>query len=477
MKMRGACMKKFETVSGSGGVCGGGRRAFIHSASAAAVGTALSQFSGAAFAAAPGAAMRLGTFRCDATPPLGETLIWDIKLTKILDPLLLKGVVLENGGKRYVLCALDWCLLCNESERSFRETLARAAGTEPACVAIHCVHQHAAPYADEDAHRLLDKAAATPHLTKGFLDGLRTRMGAAVKDALGRLEPIDRIGCGTARVERVASQRRMMGQDGKIITRTSEGARNPALANLPEGYIDPMLKTIAFSCGERVLARLHYYATHPQTHSCDGSASADFVGRAREELEKEEGAFQIYFNGCGGNVTVGKYNNGTLQAREALASRLKAGMRAAVAATRFAPAGRLVWRTEALVLPIRTDDSFVQQLRVNLASKQPGEHVYQGAMRLATVARAKRPFSVSSLQIGNIRIVHLPGEPMLEFQAFAQSCRPDDFVAVAGYGDCAPAYLCTDRAFSEGGYEPANSILAAGSETFLKDAIQRLLGV
>lgn len=470
-------MKKGQTIISSDGINGMGRRTFIHSAGAAAVGTALSQFPDAAFAATPGTVMRLGTFRCDATPLLGETLVWDIKLTEILDPLLLKGVVLENNGKRYVLCALDWCLLCNESERSFRETLARAAGTEPACVAIHCVHQHAAPYADEDAHRLLDKAVATPHLTKGFLDGLRTRIGAAVKGALGHMEPVDRIGCGMARVERVASQRRMMGPDGKIITRTSEGARNPALAKLAEGYIDPMLKTIAFACGEKVLARLHYYATHPQTHSCDGSVSADFVGMARESLEKEEGVFQIYFNGCGGNVTVGKYNNGTLQAREDLASRLKAGMLAAVAATQFAPVGRLVWRTEALVLPIRTDDEFIQQLRANLASTKPGARVYQGAMRLATVARAKRPFSVSSLQIGNIRIVHLPGEPMLEFQTFAQGCRPDDFVAVAGYGDCAPAYLCTDRAFVEGGYEPANSILKAGSETVLKGAIQRLLGV
>jgi hypothetical protein len=469
----GIKMIRFETAVGKGGISGIGRRTFLRSAGAAAV----LHFPDAASAVQPGTGLRVCTFRCDATPPLAETLAWDIKLTKIIDPLLLKGVVLEDNGKRYVLCALDWCLLCNESERSFRETLARAAGTEPACVAIHCVHQHAAPYADEDAHRLLDKAPATPHLTEGFLDGLRTRMGKAVIDAVGRLEPVDRVGCGTARVDRVASQRRIMGRDGKIITRVSEGARNPEMAKLPEGYIDPMLKTITFARGEKVLARLHYYATHPQTHSCDGSVSADFVGMARESLEQEEGVFQIYFNGCGGNVTVGKYNNGTLQAREELASRLKAGIRAAVAATRFAPAGRLVWRTEALVLPIRTDDGFVQQLRANLAATQPGTRVYKGAMRLATVARAKRPFGFSSLQIGKIRIVHLPGEPMLEFQTFAQSCRPDDFVAVAGYGDCAPAYLCTDQAFTEGGYEPSNSILAPGAEAVLKGAIQRLLGV
>ena len=470
-------MKRMETTAGNGGKRGVGRRVFIRSAGAAAAGAALPQFPGAVFAAQPGTGLRLATFCCDATPPLGETLVWTIKLAKILDPLLLKGVVLEDGGKRHVLCALDWCLLCNGSERSFRETLARAAGTDPDCVAVHCVHQHAAPYADEDAHRLLDEASATPHLTEGFLDGLRARMGQAAAEAAGRLEPVDRIGCGEARVDRVASQRRLKGGDGTVITRWSEGARNPKMAELTEGYIDPLLKTITFARGEKVLARLHYYATHPQTHSCDGSVSADFVGMAREALEREEGVFQIYFTGCAGNVTVGKYNDGTVEAREGLARRLKDGMRAAAAATRFSRPGRLVWRTEARVLPVRTDDGFVQKSRASLAGPETSPRVFNGAMRLAAVARAKRPFGLSSLQIGNIHIVHLPGEPMLEFQTFAQQCKPGDFVAVAGYGDCATAYVCTDRAFAEGGYEPTATNLAPGAEPVLKDAIQRLLGL
>ena len=420
------------------------------------------------------AGLRLAAFRCDATPPPGETLIWDVKVAEVTDPLLLKGVVLDDGATRHVLCALDWCLLCNASERAFREALARAAGTDPARVAVHCVHQHTAPCADEDAHRLLDGAPA--HLTSGFLDGLRARAGEAVAEAVRRLEPVDRVGCGAAPVERVASERRLVGPDGGIITRFSQGGRDPAMAELPEGDIDPLLRTITFARGDKVVARLHYYATHPQTHSCDGSASADFVGAAREALEREEGIPQVYFTGCAGNVTVGKYNNGTPQARDDLARRLHAAMRAAAAATRFAPAGPLSWRTEAVVLPVKADDGVLRQSRADLASPDAGRRVYFGAMRLATAARARQPFVLSALRLGTIRILHLPGEPMLEFQRFAQRCRPDDFVVVAGYGDCAPAYLCTDRAFTEGGYEPDASNLAPGAEPLVKGAIERLLG-
>lgn len=423
--------------------------------------------------------LRIATFRCDATPPVGETLVWLVKLVKHKDPLLLKGVVLEDGGKRYILCSLDWCLLCNESEWSFRETMARAVGTEPTCVAIQCVHQHVAPYADEGAHRLLDAASGSPsHLSAKFLDDLRARLAKAVQQAVKRLEPFDRVGCGEAKVERVASERRLKGPDGKIITRGSEGAKNPKLAEMPEGDIDPMLKTITFARGKKVLARLHYYATHPQTVSCDGTTSADFVGWAREAMERKERVFQVYFTGCSGNVTAGKYNDAKPAVRAGLKERLQAGMAAAGAATRFAPAERLIWRTDAVALPIRTDAEFANRSRASVADPKAREglRVYMGAMRLASVERAKRPFELSSLQIGNIHVVHLPGEPMLEFQKFAQRTKPNDFVAVAGYGDCGSAYVCTDAAFTEGGYEPVATNLTPGAEQLVKASIRRLLG-
>ena len=53
--------------------------------------------------------------------------------------------------------------------------------------------------------------------------------------------------------------------DGKLHGRMSS-CTDPAQIALPEGNIDPFLKTITFARGEKPLARLHYYATHPQNH-------------------------------------------------------------------------------------------------------------------------------------------------------------------------------------------------------------------
>ncbi len=79
---------------------------------------------------------------------------------------------------------------------------------------------------------------------------------------------------------------------------------------------------MAFFDGERPLAYQHFYAMHPQSYYGDGRVTYDVPGLARQRLEEESGVAQIYFSGCGGNITMGKYNDGTPEARGALADRL-----------------------------------------------------------------------------------------------------------------------------------------------------------
>jgi hypothetical protein len=412
--------------------------------------------------------LRVGVFRADVTPPKGQPLIWVVPLEETLDPLLAKGLILDDGRERVVLCALDWCGLGGSTFRQFQHAVARAAGVRPSKVVLQSVHQHAAPYVDGDAYRLL---RAAPHPPLCFSDAalreLAGRLADSVRRASSSLEPCDRIGFGQAKVERVASARRLWNQ-GKLLVRYSTGAKDPHMAALPEGPIDPWLKTVTFVGGQRPIARLHFYATHPQTFCCDGRASADFVGWARERLEREEGVAQIYFTGCAGDVTVGKYNDGSLAARRELAARLYAGMKAASAATELRPAGKLASRTAPLTLPPR-------------APSKPFEDITDPTLRYRTAithafARRKQPLEVTSVDLGGVRILHLPGEPLLEFQLYAQRLLPAEFVAVSGYGDISPGYVCPDRAFEEGGYEPSASNHLPGGESLVKEAIRRVLG-
>ena len=80
------------------------------------------------------------------------------------------------------------------------------------------------------------------------------------------------------------------------------------------------------------------------------------------------------------------------------------------------------------------------------------------------------------LAIGNLRILHLPGEPMVEFQLFAQRSAPQHFVAVAGYGDGGTGYLCTRESYAQGGYEPGATLISPDGEAVIKAALRQLLG-
>ncbi len=46
---------------------------------------------------------------------------------------------------------------------------------------------------------------------------------------------------------------------------------------------------------------------------------------------------------------------------------------------------------------------------------------------------------------------------------------------MAAYGDLAPGYICTEIAYSEGGYEPTASALAPQAEPVYKQAIASLV--
>ena len=125
------------------------------------------------------------------------------------DPLLAKGIVLEDQRQRVVLCAVDWCGLCNSSHALFVKKLAAAAGVDVSQVALHCVHQHTAPYIDGDAQRLLTEYPNAPaYVDFAFLETLSDRLRAAVRKSLDRLQPVDRIGTAQAKVDRVCFTRK-----------------------------------------------------------------------------------------------------------------------------------------------------------------------------------------------------------------------------------------------------------------------------
>lgn len=424
--------------------------------------------------------LRVGSFKADITLPLGSPWYPSYKpLDTIEHPLLAKGIVIEDEKKRYVLCSMDWCEIQNNSYYRLRQMIAKVAKTEADAVFISTIHQHTAPICNENVYEVFAQIENPPPFpAKEVFESSLQNIVQAVKKAVSSLEFCNAIEVGSAKVEKVASNRRILQPDGTCLTRYSS-CKNPKLIEAPKGLIDPYLRTLSFQSKKgKPIARLHFYATHPQSFYGDARASYDFPGMAREQIEKEEGVPHIYFTGCAGDIAAGKYNNGTPQAREQLCQRLLAGMKKSVQSLQKDVITKIELKTIPMFFECRKDGKFSPEELENVLRDTTKEPRYRisSAMEISWQKRASTvPIPISAFHIGNVSILHLPGEPMIEFQLFAQKCVPDRTVLVCAYGDASPSYICTEEAFRQGGYEPSASSCPPSTEGKLKETIQQVL--
>jgi hypothetical protein len=427
--------------------------------------------------------LSIAPFQFDATPPIGHSCCggWIPNISVVDDTLEALGFVILGAGQPLVVCAIDWTGLLNSSHLQFRQALAEGAGTTADRVAVHCVHQHNAPMACSDAEKLVAAQGDLPHiLDLEFFARLRERGRTAVAAAIAKARPLTHIATGQARVDRVASNRRVSrDEQGRIKSMRGSACKDPALIALPEGTIDPFLKTIAWYSGETRVVACHYYATHPMSYYGDGRATSDFAGLARKQRQAEDpGCLHVYFTGCAGNVSAGKYNDGSKEARPLLTQRVYEGIVASEKELQPRPLTHVAWRTQEL-LPVARKTFDASQIEQALADKsQPVVNRNRPAYTLAWIRRveARLPILVSSLLLNDqAALLHLPAECFIEYQLRAQSLAPQRFVATAAYGDGGPWYIPVKEEYPNGGYEVGVAFCEPGVDDQLTTAMQGLL--
>ena len=426
---------------------------------------------------------KLVPFDVDATPPLGSPMAYDP--VRRLDDLTLRcrGIVLLGPEQPIVLCAVDWIGIANEGHDAFRQALAEAAGTVAQRVAVHALHQHDAPGCDFTAERLIREMGIPGYarFEGSFHRQVIQRAADAIRDGLPRATPISHYGYGEAIVEAVASNRRVERKpDGGVGRMRGSSCKIPELRSLPEGTIDPVVSVLSFWNGEQPVAVLSAYACHPQSYYRLGIPSPDFPGIARFIRGQDVNmALHIHFNGAGGNIAAGKYNDGSQANRMLLATRLADGMRRAFTETAKQPltATTVGWDRVAVSLPPAPHLNEAD-LIAKLRSIPPRGYI-SVADQLAWLQRcqAGHTIDITCLRVGDARMLHLPGELFVEYQLAAKAMRPDLHVMMAAYGDYGPGYIGTAAAYPEGGYEtaPTSSSVAPEVETVLMNAMRSLL--
>jgi hypothetical protein len=418
--------------------------------------------------------LKLLTFDVDATPSVGSELTyqrmeasWDLSLRA-------RGIVLFGAGDPIVLCAVDWIGIANESQDAFKEALAAAAGTTPDRVEVHTVHQHDAPICDFTSEKICIEKGIDPGPFEGsFQRQVIATLAERIAATLDQARPVTAVGFGSARVHRVASNRAVRLRDGSIGTRYSSEKR-PEYQGLPRGLVDPQLSMVSFWDGDEPLAALSFYATHPQSFYRTRTANPDFPGVARMMMDlADPDVLHIHFNGAGGNVAAGKYNDGSHKMRRIMAKRLERAMRKAWRRTKRSEIVSMDWETEPMLLPADEkvavlEDSLVTMARAPLTNSAGTLGWYRRRNEGHTI-------NAACLAVNDIRVLFMPGELFVEYQLAAKKMRPRQHVAMAAYGDYGPFYIGTRTAYETDIYEVRSSPVTADAEAYILDKLECLL--
>ena len=427
--------------------------------------------------------IKVATFDVDATPPLGSAMAYGPALR--IDELTLRcrGIVILGSEQPIVLCAVDWIGIANEGHEAFRLGLANAAATVPGRVALHALHQHDAPGCDFTAERILREMniGGYARFDGEFHRQVIQRAADAIRSAIPNAQPITHYGYGEAAVKEVASNRRVaVGPDGKVGSMRGSSCKVAELVALPEGTIDPMVSLLGFWNGEKPIALLTSYACHPQSYYLVGIPSPDFPGIARFIRGQDlNSALHVHFNGAGGNIAAGKYNDGSQPNRMVLATRLAHGMREAFANVKRTPlkADDIGWGSELVRLPLgkhMVQSDLIEKLK---AANPKGYISFADQLAWLERVNAGHKIDITCLRVGDTRMLHLPGELFVEYQLAAKAMRPDLHVMMAAYGDYGPGYIGMAASYPEGGYETSATSSNVGPEVepILMNAMKQLL--
>jgi hypothetical protein len=431
--------------------------------------------------------LEMTSFQCDVTPPIGFPLCagWYPEAHTIGDRLEANGIVITAADQpAIVLCALDWAELSNYEHLRWREALAAAADTDADHVAVHCTHCHDSPWPDSEAQDLLNRHGNPDIIQKDtWANDIRLAVAESAKAAMQHLQKCSHVSTGQERVIDIASNRRVMENDKVKGVRWTH-CSDPEIKNAPEGLIDPYLKTISFWNEDKKLAALHYYTTHPTSIDGTGIVTSEFVGLARKKISVEENIPHLYFTSCAGNITAGKYNNCDTESRERFTNEIYRAMKTSEAGAQRQPLKSIAWHLENIHLPARPDvketdasDAMDYDALLEAMSKDRKARRSRAALIFTYRDRVgKLPIPVTALHINeDIRILHLPGEAFIEYQHFACEQKAGAFTCVASYGDLGPGYICMQKSFDEGGYEPRDAFCAAASESIMKNAIEKVI--
>jgi neutral ceramidase len=430
--------------------------------------------------------LQAGLAEIEITPPVGYRMdgYFSERLsTGVKDPLKAKALVLQQGNTKIALVVCDLIGVPQSLTSDVRAQAAARTGIPAANIAITATHTHTGPLFSGERARVFSEQAAAKHgadplATVKYPDMLRERLIEVIVGANAAISPAA-LEFVSGREDRASFNRRYHLKDGTVVT--NPGVSNPNVVRAA-GPIDPDLPFVLITREKVPVASLIVFAMHLDTVG-GTEYSADYPGHLAYELRREFGEKFISMFGTG---TCGDINHLDVSGRRRYDARL-IGAQLAVSALSARPREPLPTpslgaASARLSLPLRTvSDTQIAAARANTPKIGGKELPFLSQVEtVSTLDLSRRgPTLDAEVQVfrlhPDLAIVLLPGEIFVELGLAIKAASPFKHTVVIELSNDNPAYIPTEKAFKEGGYEPVNSRIAPGGGERLASEALRLL--
>lgn len=459
--------------------------------------------------------IKVGFSRVNITPPHGAFVAGyfiDRFVDGVLDELEASAVAFQLGDKRTVIITADLCEVPTPVANYLITKIVNATGLSRDEILFVVSHSHTAPEAclrqglaegTSASAQMLGAQNDSRAINEAYTETiLATRLADAAVMAFDDLKPA-KIGWKTDKAEGLAFVRRYLMKDGTI--RTNPGLNNPDIVS-PVGQIDDGVGVVRIDREGGDTIVLVNYANHADTvGGC--KISADWPGFMTRSVEKAiDGVKCVYLNGAEGDVghvnvfaKGGELNDLTVDFDDVLrgyghARHMGRVVAASVLRTydkvNYVDCDRLVTKQRVMLAKsnMPTPEELPEARRISElhAEGRDSELPYEGMMLTTVVAEAGRMLALehgpenfelklSSLAIGPIAILGVPGEPFTGIGMALKAAEGFDMVIPASFANGYEGYFPMMSAYEEGGYESRSSLYRAGvAEKIIEEGLTLL---
>jgi neutral ceramidase len=399
-----------------------------------------------------------GTAKVDITPPIGAWLSGYGSRNKpsegILDPLYVKALVLDDGQEKIAIVSADLLWVPLKMTNEIRQRVQEKIGIPQENIMICGTHTHFAPKIDRIAKNWPDAAVA--EIDESYVQVLKRKIFDSIMLSDKNIKEV-RLGVGKGEMTEIVYNRRTKKPDGTVAMTFN---LPPASTDLTFGPIDPELCLLRVDDSDGALvAAVVNYACHPVSGDPMRDKfyyiSADYPAYTAQVVEQTEGGNCIFLLGTAGDINPVRLNrkHPRMQTGKALGG-------AALRHIQFTqPCGDV--KISALK----------RQISLPLKKNLPPERKLSFGKDAET-----QNTEIQVLRIGDIYIVGLPGEVLVEIGLEIKAKAGIESLFVVSLANDAVGYVCPRAAYKEGGYEPVSGTnLAPGAGEIITEQALKLI--